>query len=369
MNEVHLGLLSTSDIRITMISNNTSKNNRLILAKRPEKGPVTPETFKLETVDLELVQDGQVRVKVEYSAIEATMRNWLNEARSYIEPVKLGAVMRAIGVGRVVESKSDELKAGDLVYGLLGWQEYWQGSAKEVKKRDTPPGGRDFDHIGLLGSSGMTAYVGMFDIGQLKDGDVVVVSAAAGSVGLIAVQIALAHPKCKVIAIAGSDDKCQMLKDMGCHVALNYKSEDFKQKFKDIGLIDVYFDNVGGEILDMVLGRLNPHARIIACGAVSAYSAKTPYGLVNYTSLISMKAKIQGFIVMEHAHRFAEAGAYLAKLAKEGKMKYDYTILEPKDGEQNGLSRCVEGMELVSSGNNVGKTVIHMSRSDRKASL
>ena len=190
----------------------------------------------------------------------------------------------------------------------------------------------------------------------------------------IATQIALAHPKCKVVAIAGAEDKCQKLREMGCHLVLNYKDGDFKDKFRKAGLIDLYFDNgewgrpcylevgahpsmpVGGEILDLVLSRLQPYARIVACGAISTYNTAKPYRLVNYPALVAMKAKIQGFIVNDHNSRYGEGREYLAKLVREGKMKYDYTILEPRSGEKNGLSRCVEGMQLVSEGKNVGKT-------------
>lgn len=182
------------------------------------------------------------------------MRMWLVDVPSYIPPVQIGETMRAGGVGRVVASKADGFKTGDLVAGTLGWQDYCVTKGKLLEKKETPANGRDVDFLGFLGVSGMTAYFGMFDVGRLKDGDVVCVSGAAGSVGLvsdleltkltqIAMQIALAHKKCKVIAIAGTPDKVEHLRKLGAHVVLNYKDKDFAKQLKKAGRIDLYFDN------------------------------------------------------------------------------------------------------------------------------
>lgn len=210
----------------------------------------------------------------------------------------------------------------------------------------------------------------MFDIGRLKDGDTVLISAAAGSVGLVATQIALAHRKCTVAAIAGGKDKCAHLKQMGCHHVLDYKSPQFKNALRAVGPIDVYFDNVGGEILDLVLTQLRDHARIVACGQVTAYNAKESYGLKNTPALTSSKAKMEGFIILDYAPRYAEGRTYLSDLHASGKLKYDYTILSPAPGE-NGLGRCVEALHKVFKGENRGKTLVKISRDDsgRQAKL
>ncbi|KAK4689670.1 hypothetical protein P7C73_g434, partial [Tremellales sp. Uapishka_1] len=351
-----------------------SQSSQVILASRPGAGEIKSDTFKLETVDVPELQDGQVLVRTDYVSIDPAMRGWLEDVRSYLPPVKLGEVMRAGGIGTVISSKSDSIKEGQVVRtvvgerervgcaetvvqvgGMFGWQEYWVGSAKEVQPKTTPKGGQEVDHLGLFGMAGMTAYFGIFEIGNIKDGDHVVVSGAAGSVGLIVAQIALAHPKCKVTAIAGSDDKCASLKALGCHHVLNYKDADLKKKFKSTGLIDVYFDNVGGEILDLALAQLNPYARIVCCGAISGYNSTESYGLKNTASLISMKAKMQGYIVFDHAARFAEAEAYLAQLKEKGQLKYDYHLL-------NGVAKCPEALQEVFAGKNYGKCLVKISK-------
>ncbi|OCF79002.1 cytoplasmic protein [Kwoniella mangroviensis CBS 8886] len=281
------------------------------------------------------------------------MRGWLNDVRSYLPPVQIGAVMRATSLGRVVKSNDSNFKEGDLVFDTFGWQEYWTGPGKAIQKRVTPEGGRDIDHMGLYGLTGMTAYIGLFEIGKLKDGDHIVISGAAGAVGQIATQIAVAHPKCTVTAIAGSQEKLDYLKKLGAHNVLNYKDSDFKKKFKEVGTIDVYFDNVGGEILDLALGQLNPYARIIACGAISAYNAEKPAPIYNYFNLVSMKSTMRGFIVLDHTDKFQEGAKYLSELVKEGKLKADYHVTY-------GLDTCVGTLRDMFEGKNFGKTVVSL---------
>lgn len=272
-----------------------TQNKRLVLSERPGRGPITPKTFKKEAGPLPPLGDNEVLVKVEYASIvskllacsdkqDPAMRMWLVDTPSYLPPVQIGETMRASGLGRVVKSNSPDYQPGDLAYGTFGWQEYWQGPTKQIEPRHTPKGAQDVDHLGLLGVSGMTAYFGIFDVGRLKDGETVVISGAAGSVGLVGVkvgvtdiqivtQIAVAHKKCKVIAIAGAEDKCAELRALGATVVLNYKDKDFTKKLRAAakGGIDVYFDNVGGQMLDTVLTRIKPYARIVLCGAISQY--------------------------------------------------------------------------------------------------
>ncbi|WVW80623.1 hypothetical protein I302_102609 [Kwoniella bestiolae CBS 10118] len=331
----------------------SQQNKQVVLNERPARGPITDTTFRTQQGEIRQPGEGEVLVKVEYVSIDPTMRGWVDDVRSYLPPVQIGAVMRAGALGRVVKSNYENLKEGDLVQHIFGWQEYWTGPGKDIQKRVTPEGGRDIDHMGLYGLTGMTAYVGLFEIGQLKDGDHVVISGAAGAVGQIATQIAVAHPKCTVTAIAGSQEKLDYLKKLGAHNVLNYKDSDFKKKFKAVGHIDVYFDNVGGEILDLALAQLNPYARIIACGAISAYNAEKPAPIYNYFSLISMKSTMRGFIVMDHANKFAEGSKYLAGLVKEGKMKADYHVTY-------GLDSCVGTLRDMFEGKNFGKTLVSL---------
>ncbi|CAD6567996.1 MAG: hypothetical protein TREMPRED_004202 [Tremellales sp. Tagirdzhanova-0007] len=312
------------------------ENNTITFAERPSRGPISSTTFRQQRSPIQPLQDGQVLVQIDYISIDPTMRIWLNGARSYLEPIKIGAVMRAAGIGRVVDSRSR-----------------------------------------------MTAYFGVFDIGRLKDSETIVVSGAAGSVGLvnlalptvspllfplIVAQIALSLSKCTVVAIAGSSEKCASLEALGCQVVLNYKDHDFKKSLRKVGLVDVFFDNVGGEILDIVLGQLKPYARVVACGAISAYNAERSYGVRNTPNLVAMKAKIEGFIVLDYARRYPEARAYLADLRNKGKIMYEYTVLGPEDGK-SGLERCVEGLEAVLAGRNFGKTLIKVSEEERESKL
>ncbi|WWC65034.1 uncharacterized protein I303_107648 [Kwoniella dejecticola CBS 10117] len=335
---------------------------QIVLNERPARGPITDNTFKLQTGEIKQPGEGEVLVKVEYVSIDPTMRGWLNDVRSYLPPVQIGAVMRATSLGRVVKSNDENFKEGDLVFDTFGWQEYWTGPGKAIQKRVTPEGGRDIDHMGLYGLTGMTAWVGLFEIGQLKDGDHVVISGAAGAVGQIATQIAAAHPKCTVTAIAGSQEKLDYLKKIGAHNVLNYKDSDFKKKFRELKHIDVYFDNVGGEILDLALAQLNPYARIIACGAISAYNAEKPTPIYNYFNLVSMKSTMKGFIVLDHADKFKEASEYLAKLVKEGKLKADYHVTY-------GLDTCVGTLRDMFEGKNFGKTVVGLKEGGEKSRL
>ncbi|WVR08754.1 hypothetical protein IAU60_005812 [Kwoniella sp. DSM 27419] len=328
---------------------------QIVLNERPARGPIQDNTFKTKTVDIKEPQDGEVLVKVEYLSVDPTQRGWLDDTRSYLPPVEIGAVMRAGGLGRVVKSKDPNFKEGELVLSYYGWQEYWTGPGKELQKRVTPEGGKDMDHLGLLGMTGLTAYVGMFEIGKLKDGDNVVISGAAGAVGQVATQIALAHPKCRVTAIAGSKEKLDHLKELGAHNVLNYKDKDFKEQFKKtVGNVDVYYDNVGGDILDLALGQLNPHARIIACGAISLYNAEVRQPIYNYFNLVTMKSTMRGFIVMEHADMFKDGVEYLGKLKREGKMKADYHVTE-------GIDSCTIALREMFEGKNTGKTVVSLA--------
>ncbi|KAJ3073746.1 hypothetical protein HK102_005945, partial [Quaeritorhiza haematococci] len=252
----------------------TLQNRRVVLKARPDRGPLDPsKVFQLQTVPInttpESLPDGHVLVRIIYVSLDPAMRGWMNEGRSYIEPVAIGAVMRAGGVGEVIASRKPNIKVGDKVTGMFGWQEYAVVSCKEVQKL---PEGVGLKHaLSVLGATGMTAYFGLFDVGKPKAGETVVVSGAAGATGSVVGQLAKSIG-CKVIGIAGSEEKCKWLVDeLGFDVALNYRDQEFGRKLAQATpkYIDVYFDNVGGEILEACLRRLNLRGRVVLCGAIS----------------------------------------------------------------------------------------------------
>jgi NADPH-dependent curcumin reductase CurA len=252
-----------------------SHYTQITLAQRPV-GAIDDSTFKTQSVPFDFkgkVGPKQVLVKVTYVALEPAMRGWLNDSRSYVPPVKIGEVMRAAGLGVIIEAGSgSQFKVGHNVTCYSGWTEFIVLDDSKVTLLDIPRGAEPLDFLNTLGSSGMTAYFGLKDVLDVKKGETLVVSGAAGSVGVIVCQLAK-KIGAKVYAIAGSPDKCSWLeKEIGVDRAFNYKSSTFKADFKEIGYVHAFFDNVGGEILDLVLSRLQKGARIALCGAISAYS-------------------------------------------------------------------------------------------------
>jgi len=235
-----------------------------------------------------------------------------------------------------------------------GWTDYALLNESDVKKLQIFPGMDPLDYLGALGGTGLTAYFGLLDIGKVKAGDVCVVSGAAGAVGSIVCQIAKIKGA-KVIAIAGTSEKCRWLEeDLGVDKALNYKSPDFRQEFKEnVGYLDVYFDNVGGDILDLCLGRLKQNARIVMCGAISDYGKK-PKGITGYLNIISQRATMQGFIVFDYADRFGEAIRDIAQWMQEGKLKHKFHVGQ-------GLETCPEHLKGLFKGVNTGKMVVRVS--------
>jgi NADPH-dependent curcumin reductase CurA len=327
---------------------------RIFLAERPQ-GPIVPgQTFKEETVPLPELQEGQVLVRVEHVSLDPAMRGWVNDARSYIPPVQIGETMRANAVGVVIKG-GKKLSVGDHVTGFLGWTDYAVLEEKNLTKLHVDDRIKSIDYLGPLGGVGMTAYFGLFDIGQIKAGETLVVSGAAGAVGSYVVQLGKIKGA-KVIAIAGTDEKCRWLEeDLGADKAINYKSPDFKKEFIEaVDYFDVYFDNVGGDILDFCLTRMKPFARIAICGAISQYNAAQAKGLQNYLTLIAMRAKIQGFIVLDYVSRFPEARKEMIQWLAEGKIKTRYQV-------EKGLSNCPEHLGLLFTGGNTGKLVVQIA--------
>ncbi|KAL7415841.1 hypothetical protein BDY24DRAFT_412776 [Mrakia frigida] len=311
------------------------------------------------------LKEGEVVVRVEYSGVEPSQRVWMSEARSYMPPVAIGEIMRSIVLGVVVASKSPKFKVGERAKATAGWAEYLVLSDKVAQKIRSYPGVKPVDFLGVLGATGQTAYWGLTEIGQPKKGETVVVSGAAGATGSIVVQIAVLLG-CKVIAIAGSEEKCRWLeKDLGVFKAINYKDKDFRAQFKKhVGYLDVFFDNVGGAILNLALTRLNQHARIVMCGAIEEYNkAGTVTGLTTYQNLISQRGKMQGFIILDYVPRFREAEAILSKWISEGKIKVETHV---HNGGQGGIEGAPGGIVGLFDGKNTGKMVVQFWDSSKE---
>jgi len=279
--------------------------------------------------------------------------------------VQIGETMRAGGIGTVVKvgGEVQGLKVGDVVSGRPGWTEYAVLPEKELKKIVVPPNAQLLDFLGPLGLTGLTAYFGLLDIGAPKAGETLVVTGAAGATGSIVCQIGKLKGL-KVIAIAGADDKCAWLeKELGVDKAINYKSENFAKELKEsVGYLDVMFDNVGGDILNLCLTILNKGARIVLCGAISQYNTSKPKGLTSYMTLIGQRAKMQGFIVMDYAPRYSEAIKEMVGWISEGKIQRKFHIEE-------GLEKCPEAIQLLFSGGNTGKLVVKVAESQPGANL
>jgi len=335
---------------------------RVVLNSRPV-ADIEPDTFRIETLSFDDTLKpghGQVLVKVLWLSLDPAMRGWLRDVRSYLPPVQIGAVMRALGLGIVVEAgQNSKLRKGDNVSGSFGMTEYAVMNDDAVEKLIVPPGGTLLDYLNTLGISGLTAYFGLKDIGKLKKGETLVVSGAAGSVGSLVCQLGKAAGA-KVYGIAGSQDKCDWLKEeLGIDGAFNYKSPTFREDIKSIGYLDVYFDNVGGDMLDFMLTRLNKGARIPLCGAISTYNSTKPKGLQNYSALIGQRATIQGFIVFDYASRYEEARRELAKGISNGSIKRKFHIVE------GGVEQAPRALPMLFTGGNMGKLVVKVADEDQ----
>jgi NADPH-dependent curcumin reductase CurA len=333
----------------------SATNHQFRLAARPVGLPKRTDWSYTEE-PVRSPADNEVLVKVLYLSLDPAMRGWMNEGRSYIPPVELGAVMRAGGVGRVLESRHERFKPGDFVYGTLNVQEYATLDGKGLTKVD--PGFAPLPTwLGTLGMPGMTAYFGLLEVGKPKEGDTVVVSGAAGAVGTVVGQIAKIKG-CRAIGIAGGPDKCRYLTtELGFDGAIDYKSEDVKKALRQHCPkgVDVYFDNVGGDILDIVLTQLARHARIVICGAISQYNNTSGMkGPSNYMSLLVNRASMTGMVVFDYAERYAEAGREMAGWIAAGKLKTREDVVK-------GLETFPETLLKLFKGENFGKLVLEVS--------
>jgi NADPH-dependent curcumin reductase CurA len=334
-------------------------NHQIRLAARPVGLP-KPSDWSHTEEPVPEPGEGEVLVKILYLSLDPAMRGWMNAGRSYIAPVDVGDVMRALGAGRVVASKYPGVGVGDYVTGMLGAQEYGVAKGDSVINLDTNVAPLP-TYLGTLGMPGMTAYFGLLDVGRPAEGETVVVSGAAGAVGGAVGQIAKLKGA-RAVGIAGGAEKCRYLvEDLGFDAAIDYKAQDCRAALREHCPegIDVYFDNVGGEILDAALTRLARHARVVICGAVSQYNAGDGMrGPSNYMSLLVNRASMTGFVVFDYASRYAEAAREMAGWLTAGK------LVSREDVVAGGLERFPETLLDLFAGKNIGKLVLQVAEDD-----
>ena len=330
-------------------------NLQITLARRPKPGPLTPADFSSQETPIPEPGPGEFRVKVAYVSLDPAMRGWVSDAKSYVPPVAVGEVMRAYAVGIVEVSNNPDYKAGDAVQGLFGAQQYAisKGGRRTVKVDPTAAPLERW--VGGLGMPGWTAYFGLLDVGQPKAGETVVVSAASGAVGSVVGQIAKIKG-CHVVGIAGGPEKCRYITEtLGFDAAVDYKAAGFADKLKAAcpDGIDVYFENVGGEILDAVLPNMNMFGRIPVCGLIAGYNATEAMpGPKNFRAILTHRLRVQGLIVFDWNDRLGEASAQLGAWHKEGRLKIR------EDVRAGGLPAFAETLTLLYTGGNNGKLVL-----------
>lgn len=336
-------------------------NHQVRLAARPVGLP-KPSDWQFTEEKVAEPAEGGVLVQVLALSLDPAMRGWMNEGKSYIPPVGIGEVMRAGGIGRVIASRSPAFAVGDHVTGSPGVQEYWSVPAEQFKRAGLAKidlrAGSLTQWMNVLGMPGMTGYFGLMDVGQPKPGETVVVSGAAGAVGQTVGQLAKIKG-CRVVGIAGGPAKCEwVVKELGFDACIDYKNGSVREGLKQHcpNGVDVYFDNVGGEILDDVLARLARKARIIICGAISQYNNTTPVqGPKNYLSLLVHRARMEGIVVFDYADRYHLAIAEMAGYLKDGRMKSKEDVIE------GGVAAFPAALPKLFSGENFGKLVLKIA--------
>ncbi|HZJ64018.1 MAG TPA: NADP-dependent oxidoreductase [Kofleriaceae bacterium] len=328
-------------------------NHRFTLAARPVGLP-KPTDFAFEDEPIRELQDGELLVKVQYISLDPAMRGWMNDAKSYIRPIAIGEVFRAGAVGEVVESRHPGFAVGAHVSGSFGIQAYAvsKGDGVQVVDPRLAPLPVMLDTLGM---PGLTAYFGLLDVGKPVAGNTVVVSGAAGAVGSAVGQIAKIKG-CRTVGIAGGAAKCQYLAEIGFDAAIDYKSDDVRAQLREHCPkgIDVYFDNVGGEILDAALARLAPRARVVICGAISQYNNTTPVrGPSNYLSLLVNRASMTGMVVFDYAPRFPEALREMSQWMAAGALRSRVDVVR-------GLENFPSALLRLFSGDNHGKLLLEV---------
>ena len=331
-------------------------NRHIVLAQRPS-GRVQDDTTRLEEAPVPEPGPGEALVAVRYLSIDPTIRTWMDDAPGYLPPIGLGETVRGAGVGEVVASNSDRYAVGDLVVGFTGWQDYVVADEGLASMQVIPPGIDPTLVLSVLGVTGMTAYFGMIDVGRVVEGDTVVVSGAAGATGSIAGQIARIKGAGRVVGIAGSPEKCAWIVDeLGFDAAVNYKTDDVAAAMRSScpGGIDLYYDNVGGTILDTCLAQLAMRGRVVLCGAISVYNENSrPPGPRNIFNLIIKRGRMEGFLVLDYLDRFPEAQIEMVGWLAEGRVKHAEHLVD-------GLEHAPDALNLLFTGGNTGKVIVKL---------
>lgn len=333
-------------------------NRRLLLASRPE-GRVSLENFELDEAPVPEPGEGEAVIKTLNLSLDPTNRVWMAGA-SYLPAVEEGAVMRGLGLGQIVASNDPDLPVGDLCVGSPGWQEYARSGEAEMPWNVLPRGTGlpPTTMLGALGMTGMTAFWGVTDVGRVAEGETFVVDGAAGAVGSVAGQVAQALGA-RVVGIAGSAEKCEWLtSELGFDAGVCYRDEDFRKQLADAcpDGVDVQFENVGGEIMEAVFDLLNIGGRVAVCGLISGYNDTTPpAGPTNFSRIVSVRATIRGFLILDYAGRTGEAMERMIPWLQEGKLKHEETLVE---GE---ISDAPETLNMLFDGENRGKLILEVA--------
>jgi len=328
-------------------------NKQVLLASRPQ-GRVTEENFRIAEAPPGVPKPGEVLVRNEWLSLDPYMRGRMNDVKSYVAPVQIGEVMVGQTVGSVIDSRDPSFAVGDKVLTQLGWQLYGVAKASELRRIDAQRAPASY-YLGVLGMPGVTAWFGLFDVGQPKPGETVVVSAASGAVGSVVGQLAKSAG-CRVVGIAGGRAKCDyVVGELGFDACVDYKAGDLLDALRAAcpAGVDIDFENVGGEILDTLLRVMNVHARIVVCGLIAEYNAAEPYRYRNLRSVLVNRIRMQGMIIYDWKDRYAEAIKGLAARLAEGKLKYRESVVE-------GIDNAPRGLIALLNGENFGKQLVKL---------
>jgi len=332
-------------------------NRRWILQRRPE-GLVTLADIELREEPLGSLKSGEVLLRNHYLSIDPAIRDWMSDRVSYLPSITLGEVVRSTSLGEVIESRHPAFKVGDLAVGVNGWEDYSISSGDRLMPVHPMPGEAEQHFLSIYGAVGLTAYFGLLEKGRPKPGETVLVSAAAGGVGSLVGQIAKLKG-CRTVGIAGSEEKCLWIVDeLGFDAAINYHtSANLQESIREAcpNGVDVYFDNVGGEVLDATLMTLNKNARIVFCGAISSYNSQQPVpGPYNFWQILVRTVTLEGFLVSDYFDRFPEAIAQVRQWLDEGKVVFREQVVD-------GLEHCLDTFNLLFEGANNGKLIVRLS--------
>lgn len=337
---------------------NPMSNRQWLLKTRPDR-EVGDEHFELVESPLPSPAEGEILVRNLYLSFEPAQRGWLNDLPSYVPPVKIGEVMRSAAVGRVIESRHPDYQPGELVHGTFGWQDYIATDGSGMFPISKVPGDVPITWpLHIYGITGMTAYFGMTAVAKLKAGDIVVISGAAGATGSVAGQIAKLHG-CTVIGIAGGAQKCRwLLEKAQFDAAIDYKNDNVQERLRELckNRINVFFDNVGGPVLDDVLANIAIGAHIVLCGGISSgyFGQELPPGPKNYMQLVIRRSSMQGFLVLDYLDQFAEGIAQMRNWVESGKIHVMEDIAE-------GLENCPQTLRGLFAGKNFGKQLLKIA--------